>query len=116
VRSEHLWEAGRRVRLRTHIPHLVDFLAKGIDGFKFSFYVISAAPREVILSALEGIVPPITSSAPSSTTSRTRRGAFESRACRRGTARWPPSSGWNPSSISTRIARIYVGDGSSTCT
>ena len=57
VRSEHLWEAGRRVRLRTHIPHLVDFLAKGIDGFKFSFYVISAAPREVILSALEGIVP-----------------------------------------------------------
>ena len=57
VRSEHLWEAGRRVRLRTHIPHLVDFLAKGIDGFKFSFYVISAAPREVILSALDGIVP-----------------------------------------------------------
>ena len=57
VRPEHLWEAGRRVRLRTHIPHLVDFLAKGIDGFKFSFYVISAAPREVILSALEGIVP-----------------------------------------------------------
>ena len=57
VRPEHLWEAGRRVRLRTHIPHLVDFLAKGIDGFKFSFYVISAAPREVILSALDGIVP-----------------------------------------------------------
>ena len=57
VRSEHLWEAGRRVRLRTHIPHLVDFLSKGIDGFKFSFYVISAAPREVILSALDGIVP-----------------------------------------------------------
>ncbi len=57
VRREHLWEAGRRVRLRTHIPHLVDFLAKGIDGFKFSFYVISAAPREVILSALDGIVP-----------------------------------------------------------
>src|SRR5512146_593690 len=57
VRREHLWEAGRRVRLRTHIPHLVDFLGKGIEGVKFSFFVISAAPREVILSALEGIVP-----------------------------------------------------------
>jgi phosphoserine phosphatase len=57
VRVEHLREAGRRVRLRTHIPQLVDFLARGIDGFKFSFYVISAAPREIVLSALDGIVP-----------------------------------------------------------
>jgi predicted HAD superfamily phosphohydrolase len=27
-------------------------------GYKFSFYVISAAPQEIIQSALEGIVPP----------------------------------------------------------
>jgi phosphoserine phosphatase len=58
VRREHLAEAGRRVRLRSHIPQLVDFLSKGLDGFRFSFYVVSAAPREVILAALEGIVPP----------------------------------------------------------
>jgi phosphoserine phosphatase len=58
VRREHLAEAGRRVRLRSHIPQLVDFLSKGIDGYRFSFYVVSAAPREVILAALEGIVPP----------------------------------------------------------
>jgi phosphoserine phosphatase len=58
VRREHLVEAGRRVRLRSHIQQLVDVLAKGIDGFKFSFYVVSAAPREVILAALEGVVPP----------------------------------------------------------
>lgn len=57
VRVEHLREAGRRVRLRTHIPQLVDFLARGIEGFKFSFYVVSAAPREIVLSALDGIVP-----------------------------------------------------------
>jgi phosphoserine phosphatase len=57
VRVEHLREAGRRVRLRSHIPQLVDFLDRAIDGFKFSFYVISAAPREIVLSALEGVVP-----------------------------------------------------------
>jgi HAD superfamily phosphoserine phosphatase-like hydrolase len=57
VRREHLVEAGRGVRLKNHIPELVDFLAHGIDGFRFSFYVVSAAPREVIESALEGIVP-----------------------------------------------------------
>jgi phosphoserine phosphatase len=57
VRREHLVEAGRRVRLKNHIPELVDFLANGIEGFRFSFFVVSAAPREVIESALEGVVP-----------------------------------------------------------
>src|SRR6187397_1070720 len=46
VRREHLVEAGRRVSLKRGIAALAEFLAKGIDGFKFSFYVISAAPRE----------------------------------------------------------------------
>ena len=45
VRREQLYEAGRRVRLRHNIPMLVDFLGKGIPGFKFSFYVVSAAPQ-----------------------------------------------------------------------
>jgi HAD superfamily phosphoserine phosphatase-like hydrolase len=57
VRREQLSEAGRRVRLRHNIPMLVDFLSRGIPGFKFSFYVISAAPREIVHAALEGIVP-----------------------------------------------------------
>jgi HAD superfamily phosphoserine phosphatase-like hydrolase len=57
VRREHLEETGRRVRLRSHIPELVGLLDRGIDGHRFSFFVISAAPREVIQSALEGIVP-----------------------------------------------------------
>lgn len=57
VRREHLAEAGRRVRLRKDIPALTEFLAKGIEGYKFSFFVVSAAPKEVIQSALEGIVP-----------------------------------------------------------
>jgi phosphoserine phosphatase len=58
VRREHLVETGRRVRLRSNIHALVDFLERGVDGYRFSFVVISAAPREVIESALEGIVPP----------------------------------------------------------
>lgn len=58
VRREHLVEAGRRVRLRSNIPALVDFFDRGLDGYVFSFFVISAAPREVIESALAGIVPP----------------------------------------------------------
>jgi phosphoserine phosphatase len=58
VRREQLYEAGRRVRLRHNIPLLVDFLNKGIPGFRFSFYVLSAAPREIVHAALEGIVAP----------------------------------------------------------
>jgi len=58
VRREHLVETGRRVRLKRDIPRLLDFLNGGIDGSRFSFRVISAAPREVIESALSGIVPP----------------------------------------------------------
>jgi phosphoserine phosphatase len=58
VRREHLEETGRRVRLRSNLPALVEFFDRGIEGCRFSFFVISAAPREVIQSALAGIVSP----------------------------------------------------------
>jgi phosphoserine phosphatase len=58
VRREHLIETGRRVRLKSALPALMSFLDKGLDGYRFSFYVVSAAPREVVVSALAGIVPP----------------------------------------------------------
>src|SRR5262245_43429198 len=58
VRREHLEETGKRVRLRSNIPALVEFLERGVDGCQFSFFVISAAPRGVVQSAMEGIVPP----------------------------------------------------------
>jgi HAD superfamily phosphoserine phosphatase-like hydrolase len=58
VRREHLEETGRRVRLRSNIPALVQMLDRGVEGCRFSFFVISAAPREVIQSALAGIVSP----------------------------------------------------------
>jgi HAD superfamily phosphoserine phosphatase-like hydrolase len=56
VRREHLWEVGKRVRLKQNIPLLAQ-LVKNLEGCQFAFYVISAAPEEVIQSALEGIVP-----------------------------------------------------------
>jgi len=56
VRREHLIEAGKRIRLKENI-RLLSRLLNGLDGYHFSFYVISAAPEEVIQSALEGIVP-----------------------------------------------------------
>jgi 2-hydroxy-3-keto-5-methylthiopentenyl-1-phosphate phosphatase len=58
VRKEHLIEAGKRIRLKQNIQLLPKILNDGIEGCHFSFYVISAAPEEVIQSALEGIVPP----------------------------------------------------------
>lgn len=58
VRKEHLVETGKRIRLK----HDVELFARSLESFtgdyKFSFYVISAAPQEIIQSALEGIVPP----------------------------------------------------------
>ncbi|HEY3121264.1 MAG TPA: HAD family hydrolase [Vicinamibacteria bacterium] len=57
VRREHLREVGRRIRLKRNIALLSRFLESGIDGHRFAFYVVSAAPEEVIQSALEGVVP-----------------------------------------------------------
>lgn len=57
VRKEHLHEVGKRIRLKGDIKLLYQILAAGIDGHFFDFYVLSAAPVEVIHSALEDIVP-----------------------------------------------------------
>jgi phosphoserine phosphatase len=57
VRREHLVEAGRRVRLKDDIELLGQVLGEELDGNRFRFFVISAAPREVVQSALRGIVP-----------------------------------------------------------
>ena len=57
VRREHLYEVGKQIRLKENIALLYQILESGIDGYHFDFYVLSAAPVEVIQSALEGIVP-----------------------------------------------------------
>ena len=57
VRQEHLIETGKRIRLKHNVALFAKALDNLADGYKFSFYVISAAPQEIIQSALEGIVP-----------------------------------------------------------
>jgi phosphoserine phosphatase len=58
VRREHLREVGQRLRLKQNIQLLPGLLNTGIADHHFAFYIISAAPEEVIQSALAGIVPP----------------------------------------------------------
>ena len=57
VRKADLLEVGRRVRVKANIRELSRLL-EDVGGHRFALYVISAAPEEVIQSALEGIVPP----------------------------------------------------------
>jgi phosphoserine phosphatase len=58
VRRQHLVEVGRRIRLKRNIGLLTSFLDRGIHGYRFEFFVVSAAPEEVVHSALDGIVLP----------------------------------------------------------
>ena len=58
VRREHLVETGKRIRLKHDVALFARALEKLAEGFKIHFNVISAAPQEIIQSALEGIVPP----------------------------------------------------------
>jgi len=56
VRREDLRQVGKQIRLKRNI-HLLSSLLETLEGYDFEFYVISAAPEEVIVSALEGVVP-----------------------------------------------------------
>ncbi len=58
VRREDLIDVGRHIRLKRNIGLLMRLLAHGIAGFEFAFYVVSAAPEEVVHSALRGLVSP----------------------------------------------------------
>jgi len=57
VRKEQLAAVGKQIRLKENI-RLLSELLRDLNGNEFSFHVVSAAPEEVIQSALEGIVPP----------------------------------------------------------
>ena len=58
VRRQHLEEVGRRIRLKHNVRLLQPLLAAAADGHSVAFHVLSAAPEEVIRSALDGIVAP----------------------------------------------------------
>lgn len=57
VRKEHLIAVGKQIRLKENIALLSQIL-RDLEGHELAFHVVSAAPEEVIQSALEGLVPP----------------------------------------------------------
>jgi 2-hydroxy-3-keto-5-methylthiopentenyl-1-phosphate phosphatase len=57
VRREHLVETGKRIRLKHDVALFARTLDSLAEGYKIHFNVVSAAPQEIIQSALEGIVP-----------------------------------------------------------
>jgi phosphoserine phosphatase len=56
ARSNLVQQGGELAYLIRHDPEFRG-VRQGIDGNSFSFFVISAAPREIVASALAGIVP-----------------------------------------------------------
>jgi phosphoserine phosphatase len=58
VRREDLVATGKRIRLKHDVALFARSLENLAEGYKFHFNVISAAPQEIIQSALEGIVAP----------------------------------------------------------
>ena len=52
VRKEELWAVGKQIRLKENIALLSDIL-RDLEGIEFCFHVVSAAPEEVIQSALD---------------------------------------------------------------
>src|SRR5690349_23221363 len=113
VRREHLVETGKRIRLK----HNVDLFARALDnladGYKFHFNVISAAPQEIIQSALEGIVPPGNIFG---TRFRYNESTGEVESIIRASAGWGQISVLEERRAELSISHdhiIYVGDGSS---
>ena len=58
VRRADLLEIGRHIRLKRNIARLPALLEHGIEGHRFDFYVVSAAPEEIVHAALDGVVAP----------------------------------------------------------
>ena len=57
VRKDHLVEVGRHILLKRNVERLTRLLPGAVDGYRFDFRIVSAAPEEVIHSALAGVVP-----------------------------------------------------------
>ncbi len=57
VSKDLLYQAGRETKLKKNVPDLIKILGEGFDNRAFSFYILSAAPQEIVEKALEGILP-----------------------------------------------------------
>jgi phosphoserine phosphatase len=113
VRREHLIETGKRIRLKHDVNLFARSLQSLSDGYEISFYVISAAPQEIIQSALEGIVPP---DHIFGTRFRFNQGTGEVESIIRATAGWGKITVLEELRAALGISHdriIYMGDGSS---
>ena len=57
VSKDLLYEVGKEIELKKGVPELMKILAEGIDGCRFSTHIVSAAPKECVEKAVEGIFP-----------------------------------------------------------
>jgi 2-hydroxy-3-keto-5-methylthiopentenyl-1-phosphate phosphatase len=113
VRREHLIETGKRIRLKHNVALFARALESLADGYSFNFNVISAAPEEIIQSALEGIVP---ADRIFGTRFRYKEGTGEVDSIIRATAGWGKITVLEEIRASLGISHdniIYMGDGSS---
>lgn len=57
VTKDLLYEVGEEIVLKKGVNELMKIFAEGIDDFTFSTYIVSAAPKECVEKAVEGIFP-----------------------------------------------------------
>ncbi|MBF0216369.1 MAG: haloacid dehalogenase-like hydrolase [Candidatus Omnitrophica bacterium] len=57
VTRDLLYEVGAEISLKKGVTELMGILAEGIDNFRFSTYIVSAAPKECVEKAVENIFP-----------------------------------------------------------
>jgi HAD superfamily phosphoserine phosphatase-like hydrolase len=57
VSLDLLRTVGKEIELKKGVHDLMSILARGIDKYRFSTYILSAAPKECIEKAMEGIFP-----------------------------------------------------------
>jgi 2-hydroxy-3-keto-5-methylthiopentenyl-1-phosphate phosphatase len=113
VRREHLIETGKRIRLKHNVALFARSLHNLSEERSFHFNVISAAPQEIIQSALEGIVP---AENIFGTRFRYKEGTGEVDSIIRASAGWGKITVLEEIRESLNISHdhvIYMGDGSS---
>ena len=57
VSKELLYEVGKEIELKKGVPDLMKILSEGVNGHQFRPYIVSAAPRECVVKAVERIFP-----------------------------------------------------------
>ena len=57
ISKDLLYEVGKEIELKKGVPELMNILAEGIDDYRFSTYIVSAAPEECVERAVKDIFP-----------------------------------------------------------